>query len=284
MARAGSQPAIGLALGSGGAKGIAHIVVLEALDELGVRPCAIAGSSVGALAGALYAGGMSGREIRAYILKRLTDPLKVAGDLMACGAAGLEDLFSFAGNPILVDGRKLMTRFLPDGFPGAHFEDLRIPLTVVATDYYAKREVVFTSGKLAPALAASISIPGLFLPLEYDGSLLIDGAATNPLPFDLLAERAGLVVAVDVNGGPSEDDRRIGRVPRPLDVLFAAVQILTHAVISEKLARAQPALVLRPDVARFGVLDFFDAPTILKAAEPAKDDLKRALDRLLSAA
>lgn len=284
MAGAVSERGIALALGSGGAKGLAHIAVLEALDDLGVRPCAIAGSSVGALAGALYASGMSGREIRAFLLGRLADPLGVARDVMACGAGGLADLFSFAGNPILVDARKLMARFLPEGLPGASFEDLGIPLTVVATDYYAKREVAFSTGALAPALAASVSIPGLFLPQAHGGSLLIDGGATNPLPFDHLAERAAIVVAVDVNGGPTEDDRRAGQVPAPLDVLFAAVQILTHAVITEKLARTRPAVVLRPDVARFRTLDFFAAPAILAAAEPVKDDLKRALDRLLAGA
>lgn len=284
MARAVSDPGIGLALGSGGAKGFAHVVVLEALDDLGIRPSAIAGSSVGALAGALYAAGMSGREIRAYLLGRLSDPFEVARRVMASGAGGLGDLFSFAGNPILVDARKLMARFLPDGLPGARFEDLRLPLTVIATDYYAKREVAFSSGDLLPVLAASVSIPGLFLPLEHEGSLLIDGGATNPLPFDHLLDRAGLVVAVDVNGGPTEDDRRLGQVPAPLDVLFAAVQILTHAVISEKLARTRPAVVLRPDVARFRTLDFFAAPAILEAAEPMKEELKRALDALLAKA
>ena len=145
-------PGLGLALGSGGAKGFAHIVVLEALDDLGLVPSAISGSSVGALAGALYAAGMSGKEIRTFLLKRLADRFGVARDLMACGAGGLADLFTFAGNPILVDARKVMERFLPAGMP-ARFEDLALPLSVVATDYYAKREMAFATGELLPALA-----------------------------------------------------------------------------------------------------------------------------------
>lgn len=267
---------IALALGSGGAKGIAHIVALEALDELGVRPAIVAGTSIGAVAGAIYAAGMSGRALRDYLLEGVADPLRIARDLVACHVGGLDDLISIAGNPILLDPLRIATAFLPPAIP-ERFDQLAIPFVAVATDYYAGAPAIFRHGALRPAIAASMAIPGLFRPVDADGRVLIDGGATNPVPFDLVSAEADIVIAVDVNGGPKPEAHRAGRLPRPLDVLFAAVQIMAHAIVEEKMSRARPAILLAPDVGRFRTLDFLEAQAILDAAEPMKDDLKRAL-------
>lgn len=276
------SPRIALALGSGGAKGIAHIVVLETLDELGVRPARIVGASIGAVAGAIYAAGMSGRDIRAYLLGGIAEPMRLAKDLLSCHVAGFEDVFSFGGNPVLLDPLRIAETFLPPQVP-ARIEDLAIPFAAVATDYYAKETVVFRDGPLRSAIAASMAIPGLFRPVERDGRVLIDGGTTNPLPFDLLAGAADIVVAIDVNGGPKPETQRQGLLPRPLDVLFAAVQIMAHAIVEEKLVRARPAVLLAPEIGRFRTLDFLEAQAILDAAEPMRDELKRALDFALAA-
>ncbi|MGE0735983.1 MAG: patatin-like phospholipase family protein [Alphaproteobacteria bacterium] len=276
-ARSGS---IGLALGSGGAKGLAHIVVLETLDELGLQPSTICGSSIGAIAGAAYASGMDGKQMRAFVLDGIADPLRAVRELMRCRIGGFGDLFSVGGNPVLLDAASVIDKFLPAGVP-AKFADLRIPFTAVATDFYGKTHVAFDNGALRPALAASMAIPGIFRPVEIGGRVLIDGGVTDPLPFDIVAERARIVIAVDVNGSPRKGDRRGGSVPRPLDVLFASIQIMSHAITAEKLARNRPAIVIAPAISRFRVFDFLKAREILKAAAPAKDELKRALDAAL---
>jgi NTE family protein len=274
------HPSIGLALGSGGAKGIAHIVALEAFDELGLKPSIIAGASIGAIAGACYAAGMSGREIREYLLEGIASPVAIMADVLKCHIGGLEDLFTMAGNPVLLDAERVVELFLPRTVP-SRFEQLSIPLLAVATDFYGKSPVVFESGDLGCALAASMAIPGLFRPVVSNGRVLIDGGITNPLPLDLLADRAQIVVAVDINGAPQEGDRPGGLVPRPLDVLFASVQIMAHALAAEKLARHRPSIILRPEITRFRGLDFLAAKEILHAAEPMRSELKRELERLL---
>lgn len=272
---------VGLALGAGGARGIAHIVVLETLDELGITPALIAGASIGAIAGACHAAGMSGAELRAWLLERAADRVGMMRGLVAARVPGLGDLFTLGGNPVLVDPERLARIFLPEAVPEV-FEDLRIPLVTVATDFYSQRQHLSGTGPLRPALAASMAIPGMFRPVEIDGRVLIDGGMTNPLPFDLLAERVEIVVAVDVNGAPREGDRPGGRVPRPLDALVASFQIMAEAITVEKAARVAPDVLLRPAVSRFRVLDFLKAPAILEAAEPLRDQLKRALASRLS--
>jgi len=267
---------VGLALGAGGARGIAHIVVLETLDELGVRPALIAGASIGAIAGACHAAGMSGAELRAWLLGRTADRVGLMRGLVAARAPGLGDIFTRGGNPMLVDPERLARIFLPEVVPET-FEALHIPLVTVATDFYTQTQHLSGTGPLRPALAASMAIPGLFRPMEIDGRVLIDGGMANPLPFDLLAGRVETVIAVDVNGAPREGDRAGGRVPRPLDALVASFQIMAEAITLEKAARVPPDVLLRPAVSRFRVLDFLKAPAILEAAGPLRDQLRRAL-------
>jgi NTE family protein len=267
---------VGLALGAGGARGIAHVVVLETLDELGVRPALIAGAAIGAVAGAGQAAGMSGVELRAWLLERTADRVGLMRGLVAARAPGLGDIFTRGGNPMLVDPERLARIFLPEVVPET-FEELHIPLVTVATDFYTQTQHLSEAGPLRSALAASMAIPGLFRPVEIGGRVLIDGGMTNPLPFDLLAGRVETVIAVDVNGAPREGDRPGGRVPRPLDALVASFQIMAEAITLEKAARVPPDVLLRPAVSRFRVLDFLKAPAILEAAAPLRDQLKRAL-------
>ncbi len=175
-----------LALGAGGARGFAHVAVLEALDEMGLRPAAIAGCSIGAMAGALYSAGMSGKEIRRYVIDLVHNRGEFWRRLMLARAGTLANLFS--GDPVAamrLDPAKLVSTFLPDDIPQT-FDQLRIPLMVVASDLHARREIVFNSGPLLPALAASIALPTVVRPMVIGNRVFIDGAATNPLPFDLL--------------------------------------------------------------------------------------------------
>ncbi len=268
-----------LALAGGGARSLGEIVVLEALDEMGVKPVAIAGASLGALIGAAYAAGMDGKTIRRHVVERAHDRAGTLSRLMAARAAALSAFLTAPfGNPMLVDATKFCATFLPPMVP-EDFADLAIPLTVVATDFYARREVAFSSGPLKAAIAASMALPGLVRPMEIEGRVLVDGAAVNPLPFDHLYGLADVIVAVDCAGGPSEPRG----VPDPWEALFATINIMGQSIVAEKLKAGGPDLLIRPNVGTFRLLDFFRASAILRAAEPVKAEVKEKLGALLSA-
>lgn len=265
-----------LALGAGGARGLAHIAIIEALDELGVKPVAIAGSSIGAVIGAGYAAGMSGRAMRRHLITLAHDRGEVLRRVMACRAVGWSDILGAGfGNPLVVDGLKFYDAFLAELLPDA-FSDLAIPLTVLAADLHAREPVVFTQGPLKPAIAASFAIPGLVRPLQLD-RVLVDGGAVDPLPFTCLRGAADIIVAVDVSGGAAE----ARGVPDPWESLFATISVMGHTIVSEKLKGGAPDLVARPNIGIFRMLDFFQASAILRAAEPIKAEVKERLGALL---
>jgi NTE family protein len=198
--------------------------------------------------------------------------------LIASRVGRLADIVSGFGNPFLIDGERLLDRLWPEAVP-ERFEDLALPLEVVATDYHARAEAAFTAGPLGPAVAASIAIPSVIRPVRLAERLLVDGGAVNPLPFDRLIGRADIIVAVDVTGGPPPPG---GRSPVGFDLMFGTLQIMQAAIVAAKLKIYRPEIVVRPAVDRFRVLDFFDARAILAAAAPAKDELKRELERHFS--
>jgi NTE family protein len=267
-----------LALGGGGARGIAHIAVLEALDEMGVRPAAIAGTSIGALIGAAYAAGMSGKDIRRHVIALAHDRGDVLRRLIAARAGTFANLFAVGfGSATLIDAEKFCAQFMPNDVP-EDFGDLKIPLTIIASDLYRRKQVPFSSGALRPALAASIALPTVVRPVVIGDRILIDGGATNPLPFDTLSGKADIVVAVDISGEPNDERRDI---PNPWECLLTTVLVMGNAITAEKLKHAAPALMIRPKVGIFRTLDFFQASAILRAAEPAKAEIKEKLIALL---
>ncbi|MGI9412922.1 MAG: patatin-like phospholipase family protein [Hyphomicrobiales bacterium] len=270
-----SHPSFSLALGGGGARGLAHIVAIEALDELGVRPRFIAGASMGALVGATYASGMSGRELRDYAFEVLGNRIDTARRLLRHGRSGLTSLFDF--NPFrsaFIDGETLLDIILPPG-TADEFRLLDIPMAIVATDFYDRSERDFDGGPLKPALAASIALPGVITPQIVDGRVLIDGGVSNPLPVDHLTGRGRISVAVDLTAGGSKPE---DGVPSTTDAMFGTIQIMQHAITRAKLAEHPVDVLIRPDVARFRVLDFFRVRDVLAASEPVKDELKRKLE------
>lgn len=271
-------PTLGVALGSGGARGLSHILVLEALDDLGLRPTAMAGASIGALFASVYAAGMPARDIRHLVTHTLKNRGEVMKRLLAARVGRISDLFGAGlGNPVLIDAERFIGGFLPETVPET-FEELSIPLQVVATDYWERCERTFASGAIRPAVAASLAIPGLIRPVQLEGHTLVDGGAVNPLPFDLLRTRADVVIAVDITGGHGTEMRG---VPAPFEAMFATLQIMASSIVGEKLKSGAPDILIRPNVNDFRVLDFFRAAAILKAAEPVKDEVKRRLEAVL---
>jgi NTE family protein len=267
-----------LALGGGGARGLAHIAVLEALDDMGTRPAAIAGTSIGALIGAAYAAGMSGKEIRRFVIMLAHDRAEILRRLIATRAGTFANLLNLGfGSATLVDAEKFCEQFLPEQVP-QDFGELEIPLLTVATDLYRREQAVFSSGALKPALAASIALPAVMRPVVLAERILIDGGATNPLPFEELRGRADVVVAVDISGAPTDARRDI---PSPWECMLATVLVMANAITAEKIKRGAPDLIVRPKVGAFRALDFLQASAILRAAEPAKAELKEKLAALL---
>ncbi|MET0630722.1 MAG: patatin-like phospholipase family protein [Xanthobacteraceae bacterium] len=268
-----------LALGGGGARGLAHIAVLEALDEIGARPSAVAGTSIGALVGAAYAAGMSGREIRRFVIALAHDRGEIFRRLIAARAGTFSNLFNIGfGSATLVDAEKFCAQFLPEQVPD-DFGALAIPLMIIASDLYRRQPAVFASGALKPALAASIALPTVMRPVIVDGRVLIDGGATNPLPFDQLRGRADIVVAVDISGEPADERRDI---PNPWECLLTTVLVMGSAITAEKLKHGAPDLIVRPKVGGFRSLDFLQASAILRASEPVKAEVKEKLAALLA--
>ncbi|WP_407863909.1 patatin-like phospholipase family protein [Phyllobacterium phragmitis] len=273
-----STPRIAVAFGGGGARGIAHINVIEALDEMGIRPVAISGSSIGAIMGAGMAAGMSGREIGAYCRATLTNRTEIAARMWRTRPTSFSEILTDGVRFTQFNIEKILKAFLPEQLP-ASFEELEIPLAVTATDFYAQQSAILESGDLISALAASAAIPALFRPIRRDGRILIDGGIYDPVPFELLEEKADIVVAIDVVGGPVGDD---DRMPSSIDAMFGATQLMMQSIIATKLKQTRPVVFLRPQVARFGVLDFMRVEQILRESAGVKDELKQAMDAALT--
>lgn len=264
---------VSLALGGGGARGLAHIIVLEALDDLGIQPTEISGTSIGAIMGAGYASGLSGRDIRDAVLA-----------LFSNRGRTVQLLWQMRGKRVLpkmswtdVDPLLVLETFVGDLIP-KDFEALKIPLTVVATDFYGWSEKVFQSGDLRQAVAASIAIPVLFSPVRIDGRIMVDGGFVNPLPFDHLP-KDDMCIAVDVTGGPKpppvQEARQQPPMPAMREMIFGGTQLLMQSIVSEKLKRRRPTILFRPQIEEFGVLDFLNANEILEAAERDRDIIRR---------
>ncbi|WP_072372835.1 patatin-like phospholipase family protein [Hyphomicrobium sp. NDB2Meth4] len=280
-ATASRVPSIALALGGGGARGLAHIPILEAFDELGVRPKIIAGTSIGAIFAAAYASGLSGRQIREHTYEVLRKRLDLVRDLYSARVRAARGfLNALAPRPAFLSAEKLLDIILPPRV-SPDFAHLTTPLKIVASDFYAQEAVVFTSGPLRQAVAASMALPVIFQPMVIDGRVLIDGGLVNPLPFDIIADEADLTVAVDASGAPVR--RPDQEVPKAWETLFAANFIFERTIIREKLRSRQPDLYIDAGTSRFQILDFLKLDEILAAAEPAKERVKAQLSRLLEA-
>jgi NTE family protein len=268
---------LGLALGAGGASGLAHILALEAFEELGLQPALIAGTSIGAVFGALSASGRTAGEIRGIVddlLIRKQDSWK---DIVL-----KKDLFQWFGfiDPKLgqggLIGGEAFLSFLAEQIPAATFEELTTPLAVVATDFWERDQHVFESGELLSAIQASMALPGLFTPVRRDGRILIDGGAVNPVPYDILCQRCQLTVAVDVAGRKSPKQELSF-----LETLFNTFQIMQHTIVRCKDAVRPPDIMVRPDIVDVRTLEFHKIDTILDQARPVKEQLKRDLDERL---
>jgi len=251
-AEAKRMPAIGVALGGGFARGLAHIGVLKVLEEEGIPVRMIAGTSVGAIMGAAYCSGLTIEELEEIAHKvRFTS-----------FARWTLSRYGFATNDRMVS-------FLARTLKVQTFEELRIPLSVVATDFNTGKGAVFSSGSIIDPVRASCAYPGMFLPVEIRGSWLVDGMLSHPVPTRPLREMgAERVLAVHLRGQWSKTS-----APRHFfDVIgqsFAIAQDMTSS-----LWRSAADVIIEPDVAGFDYDDFKRADELIRVGELA---MRRAL-------
>lgn len=261
------KPKLGLALGSGSARGWAHIGVIRALEEAGIRPDVLCGCSIGALVGAAYADG----DLAAL-------ETWVTG-LTWQDVVGLLDV-SFAGG--LLKGDKLM------GFFEKHFVDkdiaaLPLPFGCIATELATGREIWLRDGSVAAAVRASIALPGLLAPISRDGQLLVDGGLVNPVPVSLCrALGADIVIAVDLGSDivgralRHTSDAAQGRdagwaerlraslglkrngeaLPSLATVLTTSINIMQARIARSRLAGEPSDALVAPRLAHLGLMDF----------------------------
>jgi NTE family protein len=254
---------VGVALGGGGAKGVAHIAYLKAMEELGITPCVISGTSSGSIAGALYAGGMKADNILEVLHSMFTG--KKSSKL-------LKSIVKFKKNLVTDTARKILEEILPV----QSFGDLKIPLKVVATNINTLEEKVFTSGSLLDAVMCSVALPGTILPQENDGQYYIDGGATNVVPFDIIRDDCDVLVAIDVS-----------RVrPNTLEPTMRTAELAdwtaTHnALISLKRKHTKVEVFEQPDFGKVGTMAFDQTMNVYKRAEELVPDFKRKLEKYI---
>jgi NTE family protein len=269
------RPTLGIALGSGSARGWAHIGVLRALTEAGIAPDFVAGCSMGAMVGAAFAAGRI-EQLEAWALS--LDWRRVVG---------LADVGLRGG---LIKGDRLLNLYQGQ-FVQCPFSELSVPFAAVATDIATGQEVWLRDGKVSDAVRASCTVPGLFSPVLRDGRYLIDGSVVNPIPVSLCrAMGAEIVIAVDLgthrarrfpleSGQASIAKPRrgffniLGSSPppeeRPLpsitDTLLGAIDIMQERIAQARLVGEAPEVLLTPSLGHFGPFEYHRAALSIAA-------------------
>ena len=270
---------IGLALGGGGVRGFAHIMVLKALDDLGIKPSAIAGTSIGSIIGAMYASGVSGEALLELVHEHSVLKDDSLRDIYEKRDNLLEWLSVFKlaherGGIIKAEG---LFKLFVDEIKCETFEELEIPLTVIAADYWNANEVVFNEGKLLPAIQASMAVPGVYPPVCLDDRVLIDGGVVNLVPYDHVAAHCDFTIAVDVGGSRFPDETPI---PNIVESLLGTIDVMQEAMLQNKLKRSPPDIFIHPEIKGIRMMEFTAIEEVLEQSKPAVDEMVEKLKNL----
>ena len=247
------RPKIGLALGGGGAKGAAEVGVLKVLEEAGVHVDYIVGTSIGSIVGGLYAAGYSASELETMFMTQewlslLTDRKASLNNEPYTTIDGVTYIFGFPvmdrnsrGIGVMSGGRiEQLIDSMASAKGCADFESLKIPFRCVTTDIRNAKEVIFSKGALCKALRASMSIPGIFKPVEHNGLMLVDGGMLNNLPVDVCRQMgADIVIAVDL-----QQDEQKPRKQTDLSALTGLASLFGLGGILEWITN-------RPDIEKY---------------------------------
>jgi len=260
---------VGLALGGGGARGLAHIGVLKILEEYKIPIDMIAGTSMGAVIGALYSA-----EPNAKLLEK------------EAMSTDWKKLFDYTlSKRGIIKGNRLYD-FFKEKFKGVDFKDLKIPLYITSFDIEEQREVIFSKGDLAKAIRSSISIPGVFFPAENDKRILVDGSVTDIIPCEILRKKgADIIIAVNVENVEEKktlydqeatNDKRTKDLPNALQTMARALHIMQAEKCKSELKEEKADLIISPDVEKIDLLDFSKVEITIKLGEKkAKQSLNR---------
>jgi NTE family protein len=255
----GERPKIGLALGGGFARGIAHIGVLRVLETYEIPVDFIAGTSVGALVAAAYAGGttLEGMERRS-------------------SETHFRDFGRWTLSRMGMASNERLDEFLQKFTDAKDFDQLRIPLTIVATDLIAGESVYFTSGEISPALRASCAYPGLFLPVRHNGRVLVDGFLTETVPA-VAARKMGADIVIGVHLEPG----LLASGPRnTIEVISRSFSIIQMAATQPWSAATD--ILIEPDVHHILWDEFAKTPQLVQAGEAAARDALPAIKAALA--
>ncbi len=259
----GEKPKIGLVLGAGSARGLAHIGVIQVLEEHNIPFDFIIGSSMGAMVGAIYSAGAD--------IKMLDKMLEIMDTSM---------FFDFRVPRLgFIEGKRIKY-FLDLMTKNKSFEDLNIPLVAIATDLISGESVLLDEGLVADAVRASISIPGIFKPVKRDDMILVDGAVANRLPIEVARDKgAQIVIAVEVNYTHSWDYT----INNALDVILASLDIMQKPQF--ELISKKADILIKPEVGHFSPRDFDKSRQLVDlgraAAEAKIEDIQKMIERFL---
>ncbi|PWB33473.1 hypothetical protein DCO48_09205 [Pseudomonas sp. SDI] len=291
-----TRPKVGLVLSGGAARGLAHIGVLKALEEQGIKIDAIAGTSMGAVIGGLYASGYKIDELEKLALsidwqQALSDapPRKDVPfrrkqddrDFLVKQKLSFRDDGSL-GLPLgVIQGQNLallLESLLAHTSDTRDFDKLPIPFRAVATDIASGEKVVFKRGHLPQVIRASMSIPAVFAPVELDGRLLVDGGMVDNIPLDIVREMGvDIAIVVDI-GTPLRNRKQLATV---VDVLNQSITLMTRRNSEEQLAALhRDDILIQPSLASFGVTDFGRATEMIEAGYRATQVLDARLATL----
>lgn len=226
-------PKIGLALGGGAARGFAHIGVLQVLEEQGIKPDLIVGTSAGSLAATLYAAGKT--------------PTEMADLAMNMDESSITD-WMFPGRSLMKG--EALAKFVRASTANMQIENMRLPLGIVATDLNSGQPILFQRGDAGTAVRASSSVPGVFQPVKIGAREYVDGGLVSPVPVRYAKQMgADLIIAVDISSIPEGQPTKSA-----IDILMQTFNIMGHSISQYELKEAD--VVMRPKLAGIGSSDF----------------------------
>ena len=267
---------VGLALGSGAARGIAHIGVLKALREAQVPINFIAGTSMGSLVGACYAAdadvSLLEKIALTYNLRKLTQLLDPKMPIFRLGLLG---------------GTKV-EKFLKTIIGDIDIGQCVIPFSAIATDLKTGSEVVINSGSLINAVQASIAIPGVFVPVHHNGLYLVDGGTTNPIPANVVrAMGANFIIAVNVLNAPIKrkklgltGSKKSDRMPGIFNTIIQSIYIMEYGIVRANLLKAD--ILIEPDVSAIEPYEFSRGVEAIEAGYAATTKVLPEIENLLN--
>jgi len=257
---------IGIALGGGGARGLCHIEFLKALDELDLKPSIISGTSIGAIIGSFYAAGVSGKE-----MEELTEKVSLL-DIRK-----MVDL-NILNNQGLIKGKGVID-FLDKHLPIKKFEDLIIPLKIVACEFWNRKEYVFQTGDILPAVRASISVPGVFEPVVINNTVLVDGGIVNPVPMNIIRNDCDILIAIDVTG--TNEPPKKNPKPSIFESVTISFQIMESAFVENQIIYHKPDIYIKPKLMNIQIFDFHKNRKIIESVSKDVTEFKNKISNLL---